>query len=95
MDPELGVPEQESTSDDEDIEARAHKLAARDRALGLLEKLVVSPRGWDLADGWFLLADALEKSGEVERAKAALWRVVELEDGTGVRGWRVCGIGVV
>jgi len=94
MGPEFCVSE-ESTDNDEDVEARAHKLACRDRALGLLEKLVVSPRGWDLADGWFLLADALEKSGEVERAKAALWRVVELEDGTGVRGWRVCGVGVV
>lgn len=95
MDPEIDAQQEESAPDDEDTEARTNKLASRDRALGLLEKLVVSPRGWDLVDGWFLLADALEKGGEVERAKAALWRVVELEDGTGVRGWRACGVGVV
>lgn len=83
----------EAEGDDE--EACQNELAPRDRALGLLEKLVDSPRGWDLPDAWFLLADALEKSGEVERAKCALWRVVELEDGTGVRGWRSCGVGVV
>ena len=79
----------------DDEEAYQNGLASRNRALGLLEKLVDSPRGWDLPDAWFLLADALEKSGEVERAKCALWRVVELEDGTGVRGWRSCGVGVV
>lgn len=80
---------------DSEEDAGLDRLAGRNRALGLLEKLVVSPRGWDLADAWFLLADALEKSGEVERARYALWRVVELEDGTGVRGWRNCGVGVV
>ncbi|KAF8536811.1 hypothetical protein BDD12DRAFT_849459 [Trichophaea hybrida] len=84
-----------TTESEDDEEAFLNKLAGRNRALGLLEKLVVSPRGWDLPDAWFLLADALEKLGEVERAKCALWRVVELEDGTGVRGWRSCGVGVV
>ncbi|CCX13713.1 Similar to Putative cargo-transport protein ypp1; acc. no. O94441 [Pyronema omphalodes CBS 100304] len=79
----------------DDGESYLNKLACRNRALGLLEKLVVTPRGWDLPDAWFLLADALEKSGEVDRAKAALWKVVELEDGTGVRDWRCCGAGVV
>jgi hypothetical protein len=85
------------TADGEDVDEEAYlnKLAGRNRSLGLLEKLVVSPQGWDLPDAWFLLADALEKSGEIERAKCALWRVVELEDGTGVRGWRSCGVGVV
>ena len=68
--------------------------AARSRATGLLEKLVASPRGWELPDAWLLLADALERSGEVERARGAYWRVVELEDGTGVRAWGCCS-GVV
>ncbi|KAA8894461.1 hypothetical protein FN846DRAFT_1000212 [Sphaerosporella brunnea] len=85
----------DSSSGEGNEEANLNKLASRNRALGLLEKLVVSPRGWDLPDAWFLLADALEKAGEIERAKCALWRVVELEDGTGIRGWRVCGVGVV
>ena len=87
--------EAEAEAEADDEEAYQNGLASRNRALGLLEKLVDSPRGWDLPDAWFLLADALEKSGEVERAKCALWRVVELEDGTGVRGWRSCGVGVV
>jgi tetratricopeptide (TPR) repeat protein len=85
----------DSSSGEGNEEAGLNKLASINRALGLLETLVVSPRGWDLADAWFLLADALEKVGEVERAKCALWRVVELEDGTGIRSWRVCGGGVV
>jgi tetratricopeptide (TPR) repeat protein len=76
-------------------EAYLDKMASQNRALGLLEKLVASARGWDLPDAWYLLADALDKSGETELAKSALWRVVELEDGTGVRKWRSCGIGVV
>jgi hypothetical protein len=84
-----------TNSGNESEEARLNQLASQNRAQGLLEKLVVSQRGWDLPDAWFLLADALEKAGEVERAKCAFWRVVELEDGTGIRGWRVCGAGVV
>jgi hypothetical protein len=79
----------------DDCQAYFDKIASRDRALGLLEKLVGSPRGWDLSEGWFLLADALEKSGEVTRAKCAFWKVVELEDRTGVRKWSSCGVGIV
>lgn len=71
-------------------EATLDKVAARNRAIGLLEKLVTTGRGWDLAEGWFLLAQALLKAGEIERAKQALWRVVDLEDSNGVRRWGSC-----
>jgi len=63
------------------------RLAARDRAYGLLSALTKSGQGWDCSEAWFALARAYEESGEVERAKEALWWVVELEGGRPVRGW--------
>ncbi len=63
------------------------RLAARDRAYGLLSALTKSGLGWDCSEAWFALARAYEQSGEVEKAKEALWWVVELEEGRGVRGW--------
>jgi len=64
------------------------RLAARDRAYGLLSALTKSGAGWDCSEAWFALARAYEESGQVEKAKEALWWVVELEEGRGVRGWR-------
>ncbi|TGZ84209.1 hypothetical protein EX30DRAFT_101258 [Ascodesmis nigricans] len=87
-----------TSQDDMDPEledAVLDRLAARDRALGLLEKLVGSVKGWNCKDAWWLLATILEKTGEVERAKTALWKVVELEDTVGVRMWEVLGLGAV
>lgn len=63
------------------------RLAARDRAYGLLSALTKSGQGWDCSEAWFALARAYEESGQVEKAKEALWWVVELEDGRGLRGW--------
>lgn len=63
------------------------RLAARDRAYGLLSSLTKSGQGWDCAEAWMALARACEESGQVARAREALWWVVELEDGRGVRGW--------
>lgn len=63
------------------------RLAARDRAYGLLSALTKSGAGWDCSEAWYALARAYEESGQVEKAKEALWWVVELEDGRGVRGW--------
>lgn len=63
------------------------RLAARDRAYGLLSWLTKSGQGWDCAEAWFELARAYEEMGQVARAKQALWWVVELEEGRGVRGW--------
>ena len=63
------------------------RLAARDRAYGLLSGLTKLGTGWNFSEAWFALARAHEESGEAERAKDALWWCVELEEGRGVRGW--------
>lgn len=63
------------------------RLAARDRAYGLLSALTKSGSGWDDSEAWFALARAYEESGQVDKAKESLWWVVELEEGRGVRGW--------
>lgn len=60
-------------------------LAARDRAYGLLSGLTKSGAGWDCSEAWYALARAYEESGQTEKAKEALWWVVELEDGRAVR----------
>lgn len=67
------------------------RLAARDRAYGLLSMLTKSGRGWDDSDAWFTLARAYEESGEEEKAKEALWWVVELEETRPVRDWSCAG----
>ena len=67
------------------------RLAARDRAYGLLSALTKSGRGWDCSEAWFALARCYEEGGQVERAREALWWVVEVEEKRGVRGWGVCG----
>lgn len=67
------------------------RLAARDRAYGLLSALTKSGRGWDCSEAWFSLARCYEEGGQVERAQEALWWVVEVEEKRGVRGWGVCG----
>lgn len=67
------------------------RLAARDRAYGLLRGLTGLGSGWDLPEAWFAMARAHEEGGEAERAKDALWWCVELEEGRGVRGWGECG----
>ncbi|KAI4222462.1 MAG: hypothetical protein L6R36_006126 [Xanthoria steineri] len=67
------------------------RLAARDRAYGLLSMLTKSGRGWDDSDAWFALARVYEVSGQEEKAKEALWWVVELEEGRPVRDWSCAG----
>lgn len=63
------------------------RLAARDRAYGMLSSLTKSGRGWDDAEAWFALARAYEETSQLARAKEALWWVVELAEGKGIRGW--------
>ncbi|KAI5205808.1 hypothetical protein E4T39_02789 [Aureobasidium subglaciale] len=65
------------------------RLAARDRAYFLLTSLTKTGEGWDDSEAWSLLARAHEASGQVERAREALWFLVELEDGRPLRPWNV------
>ncbi|KAL2752867.1 hypothetical protein ACRALDRAFT_1052637 [Sodiomyces alcalophilus JCM 7366] len=69
------------------------RLAARDRASGLLSGLTKLGSAWDDPEAWFALARAHEECGLPERAKDALWWCVELEEGRGVREWRCLGHG--
>ncbi|KAL9602110.1 MAG: hypothetical protein Q9179_002645, partial [Wetmoreana sp. 5 TL-2023] len=75
----------------EDSPTLLSRLAARDRAYGLLSMLTKSGRGWADSEAWFALARAHEESGQVEKAKEALWWVVELEEGRPVRDWSCVG----
>ena len=63
------------------------RLAARDRAYGLLSALTKSGTGWDCSEAWYALARAYELGGQIEKAKEALWWVVDLEESRGVRLW--------
>lgn len=67
------------------------RLAARDRAYGLLSMLTKSGRGWDDSEAWFALARAHEQSGQIDKAKEAFWWVVELEDSKPLRDWSSVG----
>ena len=70
-----------------------NRLAARDRAYGLLSTLTKLGSGWDNAEAWFALARAHELGGELDKAKEILWWCVELEDTRPIRHWRNIGCG--
>lgn len=69
------------------------RLAARDRAYGLLTALTRLGTGWNHSEAWFALARAYEVGGQVEKAKEVLWWCVELEEGKGVRDWTSVAVG--
>lgn len=69
------------------------RLAARDRAFGLLSTLTKLGAGWDYSEAWYALARAYEESGQLEKAKEVLWWCVELEDTHPVRNWRSVAVG--
>lgn len=70
-----------------------NRLAARDRAYGLLSNLTKLGTTWDDSEAWYALARAHECSGQIEKAKEVLWWCVELEDKRPVRHWRNIGPG--
>jgi hypothetical protein len=69
------------------------RLAARDRAYGLLAALTKLGTGWNYSEAWFALARAYEEGGQPDRAREVLWWCVELEERRGVRDWIVVGSG--
>ncbi|TQS39449.1 hypothetical protein Golomagni_00023 [Golovinomyces magnicellulatus] len=71
--------------------ALLHRLAARDRAFGLLNILTKTGKGWNNSEAWFALARAYEQSGLTEKSKEVLWWCVELEESRSVRDWEVAG----
>ncbi|ORY17680.1 hypothetical protein BCR34DRAFT_555302 [Clohesyomyces aquaticus] len=70
-----------------------NRLAARDRAFGLLSTLTKLGAGWDYSEAWYALARAYEESGQIEKTKEVLWWCVELEDTHPVRSWRSVALG--
>ena len=86
----LPLPNSNPWSDDPEA---LDRLAARDRAYGLLSALTKLGHGWDNSEAWFALARAYEESGQAEKAKEILWWVVELEEKRPVRHWRCLGTG--
>ncbi|KIW20515.1 hypothetical protein PV08_01090 [Exophiala spinifera] len=68
-----------------------NRLAARDRAYGLLSTLTKLGSGWDNSEAWFGLARAHELGGEVDKAKEILWWCIELEDSRPIRHWSNLG----
>ncbi|EMC97709.1 hypothetical protein BAUCODRAFT_33430 [Baudoinia panamericana UAMH 10762] len=67
--------------------AMLNRLAARDRAYMLLSNLTRLGTGWDSSEAWYTLARAYELSKQIDKAKQALWWVVELEDSRPMRHW--------
>ena len=83
--------DQDSTLKDEASPNLLSRLAARDRAYGLLSMLTKCGTGWDDSEAWSALARAYEESGQLEKAKEALWWVVELEESRPPRHWACIG----
>ncbi|KYG44301.1 hypothetical protein M433DRAFT_155753 [Acidomyces richmondensis BFW] len=69
--------------------AELNRLAARDRAYMLLSNLTRLGSGWDNSEAWYTLARAYELSKQINKAKQALWWVVELENTKPMRPFNV------
>lgn len=89
----VSPPPKPSNSEITDSTALLDRLAARDRAYGLLSGLTKLGSGWNYSEAWFALARAQEEAELVDKARDALWWCVELEEGRGVRGWNSVGAG--
>lgn len=70
-----------------------NRLAARDRAFGLLSTLTKHGAGWDYSEAWYALARAYEESGQLDKTKEVLWWCVELEDTHPIRSWKSVALG--
>ncbi|KAH8702530.1 putative filamentation protein [Talaromyces proteolyticus] len=70
-----------------------NRLAARDRAYGLLSMLTKTGSSWDNSEAWFTLSRAYEAGSQIEKTKDVLWWCVELEDRKPIRHWWNVGSG--
>lgn len=71
-----------------------HRLAARDRAYGLLSSLTKLGSSWDSSEAWYALSRAYEAGEQTEKLKEVLWWCIELEDRRPIRHWSSIGSGV-
>ncbi|KAL4894118.1 hypothetical protein BDV59DRAFT_192826 [Aspergillus ambiguus] len=71
-----------------------NRIAARDRAFGMLRALTKRGTSWDNTEAWYALSRAYEAEGQVEKLKEVLWWCIELEDRRPIRHWSNIGSGV-
>ncbi|KAJ5805803.1 uncharacterized protein N7503_003405 [Penicillium pulvis] len=71
-----------------------HRLAARDRAYGLLSILTKLGSSWDNSEAWYALSRAYEAGEQTEKLKEVLWWCIELEDRRPIRHWSNIGSGL-
>ncbi|ESZ96053.1 hypothetical protein SBOR_3530 [Sclerotinia borealis F-4128] len=81
------------TASEKNQTAQLDRLAARDRAYGLLSGLTKLGPGWNYSEAWYSLAKAYELGGQKDKAREVLWWCVELEEGRGLRTWDVASSG--
>lgn len=85
----------EAPSSAQDVEPKQlHRLAARDRAYGLLSALTKLGSSWDSSEAWYALSRAYEAGEQIEKLKQVLWWCIELEDRRPIRHWSNIGSGV-
>ncbi|EGD87818.2 hypothetical protein H112_04288 [Trichophyton rubrum D6] len=82
-----------TTTSPDDTPESLNRLAARDRAYGLLSTLTKLGTAWDNSEAWFALSRAYEQGGQIEKAKEVLWWCIDLENGRPVRHWWNVGSG--
>ncbi|RHZ62335.1 hypothetical protein CDV55_103103 [Aspergillus turcosus] len=83
-----------TTDVEEDEPKLLNRIAARDRAHGLLSALTKRGTAWDSSEAWYALSRAHEASGDIEKLKEVLWWCVELEDRRPIRHWSNIGSGL-
>ncbi|EFR00713.1 hypothetical protein MGYG_03718 [Nannizzia gypsea CBS 118893] len=89
----IGAKVESTATPPNDTPESLNRLAARDRAYGLLSTLTKLGTAWDNSEAWFALSRAYEQGGQVEKAKEVLWWCIDLENGRPVRHWWNIGSG--
>ncbi|PYH99478.1 hypothetical protein BO71DRAFT_342893 [Aspergillus ellipticus CBS 707.79] len=80
---------------DDDEEPRLlNRIAARERASGLLSGLTKRGTSWDNSEAWYALSRAHEADGQIQKLKEVLWWCIELEDRRPIRHWSNLGSGI-
>ncbi|KAL4819448.1 hypothetical protein BDW67DRAFT_154587 [Aspergillus spinulosporus] len=84
--------EQDPIAEDEEP-ILVNRIAARERACGLLTALTRRGTSWDNSEAWFALSRAYEAVGQTQKLKEVLWWCIELEDRRPIRHWSNIGSG--
>jgi tetratricopeptide (TPR) repeat protein len=89
------LPTAEASSSPHDVDPKhLHRLAARDRAYGLLSSLTKLGSSWDNSEAWYALSRAYEAGDQIDKLKDVLWWCIELEDRRPIRHWSNIGSGL-